>query len=449
MKSPALSTGAVIVDLPGVHDSNAARAAVAENYMKQCTGLWIVAPINRAVDDKAAKSLLGESFKRQLKMDGGFSTYVSKKKKTFCLYCTNWKHRVTFICSKTDDISLMEAQDSLGLDDEMSQSWQQIDELNRKQKSLQTEIQHLRETSEILSESFNHADEQLEIWEGLKDSLEDGNTVFVPMESASKKRKKNSSPRERKKQRRDSQSENDFIDDDDEYSASESEIEQNSASYETPLSEENITTKIEELRSMKKEARRQRADITGKIKDLQQEKAEAKTIEENIEAEMSALCISGRNQYSKGAIQQDFAQGIRELDQELAAEEDEENFNPDADTRNYEEVARSLPVFCVSSRGYQKLQGRLKKDPNIPGFKALEETEIPQLQTHCKQLTVAGRTSNCKRFINNLSQLLNSLSIWASNDGSSANMTADQRRREEKYLQKGLKELETVSPGLL
>ncbi len=72
VKSPALSTGAVIVDLPGVHDANAARAAVAEGYMKQCTGLWSVAPINRAVDDKAAKSLLGESFKRQLKMDGGF-----------------------------------------------------------------------------------------------------------------------------------------------------------------------------------------------------------------------------------------------------------------------------------------------------------------------------------------------------------------------------------------
>lgn len=45
---------------------DAARAAVAEGYMKQCTGLWIVAPINRAVDDKAAKSLLGESFKVSL-----------------------------------------------------------------------------------------------------------------------------------------------------------------------------------------------------------------------------------------------------------------------------------------------------------------------------------------------------------------------------------------------
>ena len=35
-KADALSTGAVLVDLPGVHDSNAARAAVAQGYMKQC-----------------------------------------------------------------------------------------------------------------------------------------------------------------------------------------------------------------------------------------------------------------------------------------------------------------------------------------------------------------------------------------------------------------------------
>ncbi len=37
-KADVLSTGAVIVDLPGVQDSNTARAAVAERYMKQCTG---------------------------------------------------------------------------------------------------------------------------------------------------------------------------------------------------------------------------------------------------------------------------------------------------------------------------------------------------------------------------------------------------------------------------
>lgn len=62
-KASALATGACLVDLPGVQDSNAARAAVAANYMKACTGLWIVAPITRAVDDKTAKSLLGDSFR--------------------------------------------------------------------------------------------------------------------------------------------------------------------------------------------------------------------------------------------------------------------------------------------------------------------------------------------------------------------------------------------------
>lgn len=68
------------------HDSNAARAAVAARYMQSCTGLWIVADITRAVDDKTAKSLLGDSFKRQLKYDGTYSA-------------------VTFICSKTGEFS--------------------------------------------------------------------------------------------------------------------------------------------------------------------------------------------------------------------------------------------------------------------------------------------------------------------------------------------------------
>lgn len=38
------------------------------------------------MDDKSAHKLLGDSFRRQLLMDGGFST-------------------VSFICSKSDDIS--------------------------------------------------------------------------------------------------------------------------------------------------------------------------------------------------------------------------------------------------------------------------------------------------------------------------------------------------------
>lgn len=106
---------------------------------------------------------------------------------------------------------------------------------------------------------------------------------------------------------------------------------------------------------------------------------------------MSALCISGRNQYSKGAIQQDFAAGIKEIDQGIAAEEDKDNFNPEEDVRDHDEVAKSLPVFCVSSR---KLQGRLRKEPPVPGFTSIEETEIPALQAHISQITMACPEGN-------------------------------------------------------
>lgn len=54
----ALSTGAILVDLPGVADANAARNNIAKDYMKKCDCIWILAPITRAVDDKTAR---GES----------------------------------------------------------------------------------------------------------------------------------------------------------------------------------------------------------------------------------------------------------------------------------------------------------------------------------------------------------------------------------------------------
>lgn len=67
-----LSTGACLVDLPGVRDSNAARAKVAERYLQNCNHIAIVASIKRAVDDGTAKELMGEQFKRRLLMDGNY-----------------------------------------------------------------------------------------------------------------------------------------------------------------------------------------------------------------------------------------------------------------------------------------------------------------------------------------------------------------------------------------
>jgi GTPase SAR1 family protein len=434
VRAPALSTGAVIVDLPGVHDSNQARAAVAQNYMKQCTGLWICAPINRAVDDKAAKSLLGETFKRQLKMDGGYST-------------------VTFICSKTDDISLMEAQDSLGIEEELAELWNKCDDLSKKKRALKKELDRLKETKSNYSQVMEAADEELEIWEKLKDDFDDGKTVYPPTlkKKRSEKKRKRGRPKNffAKKARLDV-SDDDFIDDSsqsdrenagDEDSAVGSEHEEPAE----PLMEDKILEKIGDLRATKKDGRQQRAQIDNEIKNIRSQMQEVEKEHDAAEAVISQKCIQGRNEYSKGAIQQDFAAGIKELDMEIREEEDAANFNPENDIRDYDEVARSLPVFTVSSRAYQKLMGRLVKDKGVPGFTTVEETQIPQLQEHAKKTTEAGRQANCRRFLNSMSQLLNSLRLWASSDGSSSNLTELQKSQEAKILKEKLGKLDNVS----
>ncbi|KAH7117730.1 hypothetical protein B0J11DRAFT_90327 [Dendryphion nanum] len=431
-KASALSTGAVVVDLPGVHDSNAARAAVANNYMKQCTGLWIVAPINRAVDDKAAKSLLGESFKRQLKYDGGFSS-------------------VTFICSKTDDISITEAADSLELDDQIDELEDKACEYEKQVETLRDKQYNLRESEEIYAVAFRETDDELQVWKELQEQFDQGQTVYAPKTNLGKRKNISSANNSRKRrQSKQNDSEDDVVVSDDEIDETEDEDEDepdDESDFEIvapprkSLDVDDLEMKITQLRSTKAEARRHRAETKEAIKDIVPRIKEVKAKATKIRAEMNAICIAGRNEYSKGAIQLDFAAGIKELDQENAAEEDEETFNPDEDLRNYDEVAKSLPVFCVSSRAYQKLCGRLQKDGKVPGFKTPEETEIPQLQAHCRKLTETGRIQTCRTFLLSFCQQLNTLSFWVSDTGAGGKLTDGEKRKQISHLQRRLFEL--------
>lgn len=418
-----LLSGAVIVDLPGVHDSNAARAAVAEGYMKQCTGLWIVAPINRAVDDKAAKSLLGDTFKRQLKYDGSYSA-------------------VTFICSKTDDISKTEAADSLKLGDEMERIEEGLKQLSKQRRDLSQQLNAAKAEKDDYVNAIDDVDGQLEKWDELNDQIDEGKTVYEPKSVASAKKRKrtSSSPQPRKRRRRST----DIDSDSEDYESAEDEtvnVAQDS-DIGIPLTKEQIEGKIDELKGIKREARKARTHVDDKIRELRTQVSALVNQEAELDSRGDELCIAGRSEYSRAAIRQDFAAGIKELDQENAEEEDPDNFNPDEDIRDYAEVARSLPVYCVSSRAYQKLSGRMQKDSDVPGFSAKEQTEVPQLQSHCKKLTERGRQANCRRFLNSLDRLLGSLGLWSSDDGTGIKLTDQQRDVERANIARRLKELE-------
>ena len=134
---------------PGVHDSNAARSAVASKYIEQCSGLWVVAPIQRAVDDKVAQNLLGDSFRRQLQFDGTYSA-------------------ITFICSKADDISVTEALKGIPEGERAHQLHAHTETLETERDEHQDAIDTLKKQ---ISEHNNEIDERFTEIEGLKSAM--------------------------------------------------------------------------------------------------------------------------------------------------------------------------------------------------------------------------------------------------------------------------------------
>jgi hypothetical protein len=70
----------------------------------------------------------------------------------------------------------------------------------------------------------------------------------------------------------------------------------------------------------------------------------------------------------------------------------------------------------------------------------VEDTEVPQLQPHAKKLT-----EDCRRFLNDLAQLLNSMKMWSNNDGCRSTQGEGEQKAAESHLRRALQQLELVS----
>ncbi len=259
------------------------------------------------MDDKSAKTLLGDTFKRQLKMDGGFNS-------------------VTFICSKTDDISITEAQDSLGLDKELTPMWEKSEELRKRKKALIRQIDELKETKFSMNAVMEILDDETEVWDKILEDFNSGVPVFEPKPKSQKRKREDDKGLSKKRPNyAEPDSDDDFIDDG---SDSDNDAKSDYASptdsdfQRVPLTEDEITMKSADIRGRRKEGRRAKATIDDEIKALRSEISDLEKESDSIDGKLSSACISGRNEYSRGAIRQDYAAGIRELDQEIAEEED-------------------------------------------------------------------------------------------------------------------------------
>lgn len=283
---------------------------MAANYMKQCTGLWIVAPITRAVDDKTAKKLLGDSFRRQLMYDGTYSA-------------------VTFICSKTDDISVTEVADSLGLENRFAEDWAKIDVWDAALEERGTRLQGLKDQRAMLLEIFNSAEDELDKWDDFKRKLSAGETVYAtkkrkhPANSLPSRKKHRVKSSEGRKQRLSIDTSSDTASDSDLSSKSDSDYDSLSGSDKengvpdeaddrVPLTEAEIDRHLSEIKASKQTLREQRKQVDEQISQVRTEMKDLTLGKGELDAKIRAVCIKGRNSYSREAIKNDFAQGIKE-----------------------------------------------------------------------------------------------------------------------------------------
>lgn len=427
LKARALSTGTTLVDLPGAQDSNAAREAVTDQYIRQCSGLWIVAPINRAVNDKTAKALLGEHFKRQMKLDGLLEN-------------------VTFICTKSDDISIRETQASLDISDQLGEASSEWKRHKAAEEAIWDQIDVVDARIKELDDAYKAIRSEIRTWNALKKQHGQGREVFAPQPKSVKKRAPatkaaQSSPRKRLKQGESSNvraipTRNPFLDNDDDDSE-----EEDDTGRAQPLTEHDIATKIEDLKKQQVEAKEEGSKEyeTRTTLDAQIENVQALILASK--EKQKVICIAARNNWSRSRIRRDYALEIKELDQECAEKAGGDDFDPNKELRDYDALGASLPVFCVSSRAYQALCGRAKIDGQTAGFQAVDETEIPQLIAHCAKMTEMSRITTNRIFLRDLTDLLLSLSLWASDAGSGGRLSDAQREEQRRLLDRDLEKL--------
>ncbi|KAG8156694.1 hypothetical protein KVR01_013485 [Diaporthe batatas] len=375
-RAEVLSTGLVIVDLPGVADSNPARSAIATKYMTECSAVWVAAPIKRATDNKVAKELMGKSSRLQMKLDGILSN-------------------VTFICTMTDAIDFTEALEAFDYDGQIQATYSREDQAQKMIEEKGDALRRLTAQMRDADFSLNSLDEELQVWQDIRKKHQKGHEVFPP-HVPSKRKRPTGSRRPRTACRK-------VVDG----GLGEEEVPE-----VLPLTEHDISTKLDHLHNEISPAENDYAEMERQQEVLEQELVNLEQEKNDAAIDGARLCIQRRNKIVKNSIRDDFASGIRELDED-EPEGEEGTFDPTtAQSRDYRQVAQSLPVFTISAKAYQRMCRPKKRETQIDGFKILFDTEIPQLVEHAMKLPEKGRIIALRNWLNEVRRLLVSLIIW-------------------------------------
>ncbi|KXZ41754.1 hypothetical protein GPECTOR_294g795 [Gonium pectorale] len=489
-----LPRNAILVDLPGVRDSNEARAAVAERYLRRCDAVWVAAPITRAVSDKTAKELLDSSFRRRLVMEGQLDA-------------------LTFICTKTDDIEASDTRRTLGdagVCERAGVSPEALEELDAVLEAREAAEEaadaaverlqrQLRSVKGRWTAAFKKADAACAALEDLPsgqrpEGFRELRRAVAPppglsRDEAGPRKRRRGGPRggggrapsegsgdeegdgegaseseqeEAQTASDEEAAESDMEDEGEEQGEGNSdgeggggsegeevsdEVEEcsdaDSASAEPSESEDDASADSEEddgedgprakgrgWRSRPRAGGKRKRPVSKRlaaksppqlmeelrreVDKIQQARSEHKVLQPQLKAarrdhqaasarftaerrRLAAICARARNAFSSEQLRRDFHEGLAEVADQAGDSSRAEQY-----------AAIQLPVFCISARDAQKLEGRCKRDGPVAAFNRLEDTEVPALRRHLRDAADAARLRAQRRLALGVLGFLNS-----------------------------------------
>jgi energy-coupling factor transporter ATP-binding protein EcfA2 len=103
LESPLLQAGIVLVDLPGLQDTNAARVKATESYLFRCEHFFIISNLSRIMTDKSTKDSLLHVLSKHISLK---STTSESLKKGSSKMAKKTSLKFSIVCTKSDSMSV-------------------------------------------------------------------------------------------------------------------------------------------------------------------------------------------------------------------------------------------------------------------------------------------------------------------------------------------------------
>lgn len=362
--SEVLRGGLVLVDVPGILDSNTARATRAKQYIQECSAICIVAPAIRAGSDSTFHGLVEDALRQ--------------------VQYSNRLDRVVLICTKADDFDADEVRADL--------QDPAIDALSEKKCQAQEQYEHAKEQVEIHEHALQQdlvtqttAANDIIRWNKKAKDIRDGKIAYPPPARINGK-------------------------------AGKPDPDAN------PIDQTDIDREVVRLKTQKKSATSRRKAAQTKIESEQVEADTKYTELMKATTELNKLLLRARNDFLKQKLSTicakkvtDHLESIRQAGQEVTTQ------SPIDTTENVGSSGsqQTLPVFCVSAVKHLQLCGLKHHDSTSPStslFANKHDTGIPSLLLHLSSIATAAQQDMLSSAHTRLLTALNDLDVFLLQD---------------------------------